>query len=122
MAIGPELQRYRDDLVAGVALEQRGDGAVDAAAHGDEDPWANAAISNVIAGGDQTSERAVKGVGGQIGGVARLRAETAELGGYVAGADAGGVDDAAPFGERGGCGGGGAGGGAALCVVCGCAD
>ena len=38
--IGPELERHRDTSAPALALEQRGDGAVDAAADGDEDALA----------------------------------------------------------------------------------
>ena len=78
--VGPQLQRHRDDLGAALALEQRGDGGVDPAAHRDEHALAGRRRGGEhLARRGRGAERAVERVGGQFGGVAALRREPAQL-------------------------------------------
>jgi hypothetical protein len=91
VAVGPQLQRHADGLPAPSA-QQRGHGAVDSAAHGDE-----GALRCRIQPGvrpDRGTEGTVQGVGGQLGGVALGGTEAPELGGDRVRPYASGVEDA----------------------------
>ena len=75
--VGPQLERDRHDLVAGVERELGGGGGVDAAAHGDERaPRARRDRHGRVLRG--RAERAVQRVGGELGGVALRRRQAAE--------------------------------------------
>ena len=67
----------RDDLGAPLALEQGGDGAVDPAAHRDEDP-VRPGVGEALVGGRSGRQRAVQRVGGELGGVALAGRQAAE--------------------------------------------
>ena len=84
--IGPQLEGDRRDIASGARLEQRGDGAVHAAAHGDEDAAGHRRQAAVGPGGG--AEPARQGVGGKLGGVALGGAQATELVGDVVRADA----------------------------------
>ena len=78
--IGPELERDRDHLGAPLPLPQRRDGAVDAAADGDQHPLAAVAgrrQDRPGGAGDRGPERPVQRLGGEVGGVGADRAESA---------------------------------------------
>ena len=73
LGIGPELDRDADHLRPALALEQRGDGAVDAAGHGDGDALAGRSAPASDARPRRRracARRAVQGVGGELRGVA----------------------------------------------------
>ena len=81
LGVGPELDRDPDDLRPALALEQRGDGAVDAAGHGDERRGsAGRRVPGSAVDEAAAPERAVQGVGGELGGVPLGRGEAAERG------------------------------------------
>ena len=104
-AVGPQLQRHRDDVGAALALEERRDGAVDPAAHRDQRRARRAARRRAgraaAPAATAAVERAVQRVGGEVGRVAALGREPAELGGDVGGADARGVEQPSALGQRG---------------------
>ena len=75
--IGPELQGHAEDLGPALALEQGGDGAVDAAGHRDEDaagPSAASARDEAAA----ASQRPVQRVGGELRRVALGRRQASD--------------------------------------------
>jgi len=75
LGIGPQLKGHPDGLGASLGDEQRGHGAVDAAAHRHERaPWACLQLGLLACG---CAERAVQSVGCELGGVALARAESA---------------------------------------------
>ena len=98
LRVGPQLERDRDDVAARAGAQQRRDGGVHPAAHGDERAPRVARQRRVGAGGG--AERAVQRVGGQLGGVQLARREPAELGGDLVRADARGVEQARALDER----------------------
>ena len=82
--VGPQLQRHRDHLGAAAALEQRRDGGVDAAADRHQHAvCARRRVGEALARRGRGAERPVERVGGQLGGVAALRREPAQLGGNL---------------------------------------
>src|SRR5581483_10780570 len=115
LGVGPELERDGDHVLAGAGGEQRGDGAVDAAAHCDERALARGGGRERGARAGAGAERAVQGVGGELGGVALGGVQAAELGGDLPGPHTSGVqqggaaherDGGAPDGDRGAAAGG----------------
>ena len=70
--VRPELEGDRDDLMAGVSLSERGDGRVDPAAEGDEDPLPTVGrrLGERSPGPREARERAVKRVRRENGSVA----------------------------------------------------
>ncbi len=112
LGIGPQLERARDRLAV-ARDEQRGDRAVNAAAHGDERASLGGSERGVARRG---SEGAVERVGRELGGVELRSDQPAELLGDLAPADPGGVEQAAPPRERDGGAAGGLGGAAAARV------
>ena len=91
LRVGPELDRDADHLGAALARQQRRDGAVDASRHGDGDALgAGASVGpgrgrvpgkrqrKAEVGCGSRGERPVQGVGGELGGVALGRRETAD--------------------------------------------
>ncbi len=92
VGIGPELQGDADHLGPALALEQGGDGAVDAARHGDEDA-SRRRVGEALGGGGGAGQGAVQGVGRELGGVSLGRGQAADLGVDLLDADAGGDED-----------------------------
>ena len=91
VGVRPQLERHRDGLLAALGDQQGCDGAVDAAAHRDERAPVSGCEPRCRRAGD-AAERAVQGVGGELGGVALGGDEPAELLGDLVGADARGVE------------------------------
>ena len=74
--VGPELQGHRDHLRPALALAQRGDRGVDAAAERDQHPLAGGRRRGELpARAGEPGERAVQRVGGELGRVRALRAD-----------------------------------------------
>ena len=100
--VGPQLHGHRNHLGAPLALEPRGDRAVDSAAHRHEDAAGHrSAPDRPFPGRDQRCQRAVQRVGCELGGVATLGRESAERLGDVLGPQPRGVEDRAALDELG---------------------
>ena len=95
LGVGPQLERDGGGVLAG---QQRGDGGVDAAAHGHERPLRIGGDRRIGARGG--AERAVQRVGRQVGGVELARRKPAELGGDRVRAHARGVEHVRAVDQR----------------------
>ena len=101
--VGPQLERHRDHLRPALALAQRRDCGVDAAAEGHQHPLApRGRRCQPGARAGRGGERAVQRVGGQIRGVPALGPEPTELRRDRVGADPGRVEDVGVVRELGG--------------------
>ena len=87
LGVAPQLERHRDDLAVGA---QRGDGRVDAAAHGHERALGHRVERRAVA--RRRAQRAGERVGGEVGGVQLADAQPAELGRHLRAADARGLE------------------------------
>ena len=105
LGVRPQLERDADGLGAVAGDEQRGDCTVDTAAHRDEHARRGRGEPRLLARGP--AERAVQGIGGELGGVALGGAEPAELRFDLLGADPRGLEqrDAADQADGGAAGG-----------------
>ena len=105
VGVRPELERHGCHVAPVASRQQRGDRAVDAAAHGDE--HAVGAGSQRGVGADRLAERPVQRVGREVGRMELAGAEASQLGGDVRCADSGRVEDVRAVQELdgGGCGG-----------------
>ena len=121
VGIGPELEGDADHLGPALALEQGGDGAVDAARHGDEDATRRR-VGEALGGGGGAGQGAVQGVGRELGRVSLGRGQAADLGVDLLDAEARGEEDGLPVDHLGRGGRGGAHRPAALGVEAGGGD
>ena len=87
LGVGPQLERHPDRLLAALGDQQRGDGAVDAAAHRHERARGHGRQAGLLA--RRPAEGAVQRIGRQLRGVALGGAQPAELPGDLLGPDPG---------------------------------
>ena len=95
LGIGPQLERDGGGVLAG---QQRGNGGVDAAAHGHQ--HALRIVRDRRVGASGGAERAVQRVGRQVGGVELARRQAAQLGGDRVRAHARGVEHVRAVDQR----------------------